>query len=93
MDAVVVASDRQVCTRLHEEVLVLDLSEGVYYSLNRVGAQIWESIQEPRSLREIHAELLRRYPDVPPERCGADLVRLLEDLVSYGLVTVTPAAP
>ena len=40
------ASPRQISTRLEGEAVILDTTDGVYYGLDRVGARVWELLQE-----------------------------------------------
>lgn len=66
-------------------MVVLNFEDGVYYSMDPVGARIWELVQEPRTVAEVQATLLDEY-DVEPERCHAELLRLLEELRALKLV-------
>jgi coenzyme PQQ synthesis protein D (PqqD) len=86
-EAEVVAVADQVSCDLSGEAAILHLGSGVYYSLDRTGAWIWESIQVPRTVREIRAGLVARY-DVEPARAARDLDTLLADLAREGLVEV-----
>ena len=82
-----VAAKDQVSSDLGGEVAILDLKAGMYYGLDEVGARIWELIQEPRAVREVHNMLLSQY-DVERERCERDLLSLLQQLADEGLVEV-----
>ena len=85
--SVVVAAKDQVSSDLGEEVVILNLKNGVYYGLDEVGARIWGLIQEPKAVEEIRDVLLDEY-EVEVERCERDLLALLEELVADGLVEV-----
>ena len=87
ISSVVVAAKDQVSSDLGEEVVVLDLKNGVYYGLDAVGARIWNLIQEPKAVNEIRDVLLDEY-EVEPEHCERDLLALLEELVAENLVEV-----
>jgi hypothetical protein len=84
--AVVVTSD-QVSSDLAGEAIILSLSSGVYYGLNEVGASIWNLIQRPRTIREIHEALLQDY-DVEASQCEQDILTLLTELLEVGLIEV-----
>jgi hypothetical protein len=88
----VVAAKDQVSSDLGGEVAILDLKAGMYYGLDEVGARIWELIQEPRAVREVHNMLLSQY-DVERERCERDLLSLLQQLADEGLVEVRNESP
>lgn len=90
-DSIVVASKDQVSSDLAGEVVMLNLKNGTYYGLDEVGARIWNLIQAPRSVGTIRDTILDEY-DVEPERCESDLLTLLRDLESAGLVEVKDAA-
>ena len=84
----VAVSNNQVSGSLLEgEVVILNLKDGVYYGLNSIGGRIWDLIQEPRTASEIKDILLQEY-DVEEERCTQELLALLQDLVSHGLVEI-----
>ncbi len=81
------ASPRQVSTQLGSETVILGVERGQYFSLNEVGAKIWELIQEPQSVDAICASLLAQY-EVSPEVLEADVLEILEAMHSQGLVQV-----
>lgn len=70
------------------EAVILDLESGRYYSLNPVGARVWDLIQTPQSVSAIRDVLLAEY-EVERARCEQDLLRLLGDMAVQGLIEVT----
>jgi hypothetical protein len=85
--SVVVAAKDQVSCDLAGEAAILNIKSGVYYGLDPVGARIWSLMQEPRKVLEIQDAITNEY-EVEPERCGRDLVGLLEKLLAEGLIEV-----
>ena len=85
--SIVVASPEQVSCPLGDESAILNLKNTVYYGLNSVGARVWELLRQPRSVGEIRDALLEEY-EVEGERCERDLLDLLEEMRSEGLVEV-----
>ena len=67
------------------ETVLLDVSTGRYYTLNRVGSVIWEHCTGHNTIGDIHAVLCRRF-EVAPERVLEDLVALINQLVQEGLL-------
>ena len=90
LESVVSPSKDLVFSNVADEVVILDLKSGVYHGLESVGARAWELMSEARPVREVRDRLVDEY-DVEPERCESDLLRLLEELKSHGLVDVRPA--
>jgi hypothetical protein len=74
-------------TTLDGETVLLDLSSGRYYTLNRVGTAIWEHCSSGQSLHDIHATLCARF-DASSERIADDLLALVTQLGHEGLLTL-----
>jgi hypothetical protein len=83
----------QVAAEIGGEVVILNVASGEYFGLNSVGARIWSLIETPRRAVEIRDQLLLEYDDVDAEQCTEDLLSLLRDLHSAGLIEVGDAAP
>lgn len=89
--SVISAIKDQVSCDLEGEAVILNLASGVYYGLNTVGAYVWHSIQQPKTVKEILRLVLEEY-EVEPARCETDLMNLLKNLQGAGLINVeTPA--
>lgn len=82
-----VASKDQISCDLSGEAAILNLQSGKYFGLDEVGATVWSLIAEPRRVSEIRDELLEHY-EVDADRCSRELVELLEDLASHGLLQI-----
>lgn len=74
-------SSRQV----GEEMVMLDLANGTYYGLDPVGARMWQLLGEGKTLGEV-CDLVTGEYEVTREVAERDLLTLVEDLVSHGLV-------
>jgi len=86
-ESIVVATENQVSTNLEDEAVILHLKDGVYFGINQVGARIWNLLQVPRTVGEIRDVILEEY-DVEPQRCEQDLLKLLKELHSKGLINI-----
>lgn len=86
----VVAVKDQLSADMKGEAVVLDCKQGVYYSLNEVGATVWNFVQEPRTIAQITEKILNEY-DVPAQQWESDLAKLLADLSAAGLIEITHA--
>jgi hypothetical protein len=87
----VVAVKDQVSCDLAGETAILGLKAGVYYGLDPVGSRIWNLIQKPIAVADIHKVLLDEY-DVDSDRCERDLHGLLQKMVDEGLIEVVDEA-
>ena len=86
-----IASD-QLVSRLGDEIIVLNMKSGVYYGLDAVGVRVWELTQSPQTIKSIQEALTAEF-DVDADQCRRDLVELLDNLRTEGLVHIqTPTA-
>ena len=72
-------------TSMEGETVLLDLSTGRYYTLNRLGSVIWEHCSGHSTIRDIHAVLCDRF-EVASEQALEDLVALVNQLLQEGLL-------
>lgn len=89
--SVVVASKDQFSCPLGDDAVILDLKAGLYFSLDNVGALVWQLIQQPRSVRELREAILETF-EVEPQVCERDLLALLHELAGRNLVEIRDAA-
>ena len=68
-----------VACELNGGAALLDLRTSTYFSLNPVGAVIWEAIQQPKTLDGICATVAGTF-EVGDDRCRADVQTLLDTL-------------
>ena len=85
--ATLIAATDLLSTEFEEETVILNLRDGVYYSLDQAGARIWQLLQQGTSLPVIRTTITAEY-DVSEERCEADIRQLTADLVAKGLVNI-----
>ncbi len=67
------------------EAVILNLDNGYYYSLNRVGTRIWEALNKQKSLGEI-ANFLKEEYQLPEKQLKNDLLGLIKDLEKERLI-------
>jgi Coenzyme PQQ synthesis protein D (PqqD) len=67
------------------EAILINLSNGIYYSMDKVGAVVWELVEKNFSPEEMVAFIINRY-DVESEQAQTDVERLLKELVDEKLI-------
>jgi hypothetical protein len=87
-----VASPAVIYRAVGDGAVLLCATDEVYYGLNRVGARIWELLQQgTKSITELCAALQCEYPHVDPSTLRSDAVELLRDLIANGLAVKAEA--
>lgn len=86
IDGIVLRSSPDVQgTTMDGETVLLDLSSGRYYTLNRLGSVIWEHCTGQSTIADIHAAICDRF-DVVSSRALDDLIDLANELIQEGLL-------
>ena len=73
------------------ELVALHVDNGTCYGFNGTATRIWAMVEEPKRLSELRDALVAEY-DVEPDVCEAQLLDLLKDLESDGLIELRPVA-
>ena len=70
------------------EAIIINLANGVYYSMDKVGAFVWDLLQAGHTLEEVIAAVTTRY-DVSREQAEANVRELVQELVQENLVVAS----
>jgi hypothetical protein len=73
------------------EVIIIRLSDGLYYSISGAGCLVWELIERRRTVGEILEAVAARH-DAPDAQVRDDVASLLAELSRERLVTSTTEA-
>ena len=79
-------SDGFIHAEVDHEVVALNIDRGTCYGLNPIGSRIWKIIEDPVTIADICSRLMAEY-DVDAATCERQVLDLLEELRSEGLVT------
>lgn len=74
-----------VSAMLGGEVAILDVKQGLYFSLNDVGARVWELAAKEISVPMICAAILEEF-EVEPGQCETEVQALVNEMTERGLL-------
>jgi len=80
-------ADDVVFRELDGEAIILNLESGVYFGLDTVGTRIWQLCQERVYLGTVWEMMCAEF-DAPPDAMRADLLALIDELTSKGLLAI-----
>lgn len=80
-----IRNSKTISGRLHDELVMMDLDQGKYFSLNPVATRIWDLLEKPAAAEEICAVLIDEY-DVEPSLCRREVEEYLSKMVLLGLI-------
>jgi hypothetical protein len=70
------------------EAIIINLANGVYYSMDKVGALVWDRLQVGHTLDDVITAVTGSY-DVAREQAESNVLDLVEELVQENLVVST----
>jgi hypothetical protein len=87
LDSIVRVREGVLCTEVGGEAVLLNLESGQYYGLDEVGTSMWSLLNQHEHLETVCRALLEEY-EVTEEQVQQDLLGLIDELASQGLVRV-----
>ena len=87
LDTVVQRDPDQEFSMIDDEVVMLSLKNGEYYSLNYVASSIWSIINSPIYVKDILNNLLTQF-EVDYETCKTQTIHCLVDFYSRSLLLI-----
>jgi hypothetical protein len=64
---------------LGDSLLMMNVEQGQYFSLNEVGSRIWELLEKPTTEPALEARLISEY-EVTPADCHQQVAAFIDDL-------------
>jgi len=74
-----------IARQVGDETVMLDLANGTYYSLDPVGARMWQLLVEGKTLAAVCDTMVDEY-DVSRDDVERDLLILVDNLATHGLI-------
>lgn len=78
-------NNKTISGRLQDELVMMDIEKGKYFSLNPVATRIWDLLEKPLALDELCGLLMDEY-EVEEEQCRSEVEELLTEMVKLGIV-------
>lgn len=78
-------NEQLIAASMNEEIVMMDVISGKYYSLGVTGGAIWEILKKPQDLEEIVGNLLQEF-DISREICSRQVSCFLESAAEKGII-------
>ncbi len=92
-DSYLVVNNQDVAAKVVDgEAILINLTSGLYYSMDKVGGFVWSMFDPGSSVAQIADAVAARY-SVPPAQAREDVRRLARELLGENLVAVSTGTP
>lgn len=86
-DTILIRDSEPAFVHFQDDVVLLSLQRGAYFSLNEAGSQIWDMLVRPRRVGDVLDALAETY-DVAHDLMTKDVISFLGALLERRLVRV-----
>jgi hypothetical protein len=73
-------SDLVLSSKIDEEVVLMSIEAGYYFTLDPIGSRIWELLSEKSNTLEGLVQVLMEEYEVDESTCRADVQAFIEDM-------------
>jgi hypothetical protein len=80
-----IRNSKTISGRLHDELVMMDIDQGKYFSLNPVATRIWDLLEKYPGVDELCRQLMEEY-EVDFSQCTKEVVEYLNEMLKLGLV-------
>ena len=87
LDTIVGRAPGFTTAAVHEELMMLNVEQGAYFSLDPIASEIWNMLEKPARVGDLVDRLQGRYA-VDPAQCRADVLAFLAELQQNGMILV-----
>lgn len=87
MDTKISAAQQILSSDIGDEMVMMDINLGKYFSLKGPSGRVWELIDQDTDVGSIYEALIEEY-DVDAEQCKQELFSLLNDMHDADMITV-----
>ena len=76
---------------MDDDLVMMDVAQGSYFSVNRVGAHIWTQLEEPQSIAALVTSVGAAFASDDTAQIQGDVEAFLTDLAANKIVRETGA--
>lgn len=80
-----IRNNETISGRLHDEIVMMDIEKGKYFSMNPVATHIWDLLEEPTSLEELCSTLTLEF-EVDASTCKEDVAHFIAEMLKLSLI-------
>jgi len=80
-----IRNSKTISGRLHEEMVMMDMEQGKYFSLNQTATAIWELLENPLTVEELCDRLMDEY-EVDREQCLEEVKEYIDEMTKLRLI-------
>lgn len=86
-NTVIVKSEKVLTTEIDDELGLMNIDKGLYFTLNHTGKRIWELIETDISIKDLTKKLIEEYT-IGYEECIKEVSELLDIMKNNNLVDI-----
>lgn len=85
LNSKIVRSENFIAATVDDDIVMMSIEKGSYFSLDDIGSQIWEKMFEPILVSNLCAQLISQF-NVEQAQCETDVLAFLSELAAEDMV-------
>lgn len=78
-------TENNLSSKINDELVMVNIDQGAYFTMNAVATRIWELLEVERSLDELVDQLTSEY-EIDRATCTEEVLTFLSALLNNGIV-------
>ena len=87
LEKAIVQREGNIVSDMDGEKVMLSVQKGKYYTLGKLGGELWDLMKEPVTIQELVTTLQSQY-DVEQTECEKQVTDFINQLLEQGLVKI-----
>ncbi len=84
---IIAKNQNNVEAQIGEELTMMSIDKGVYYTLNKIGSEIWKLVGEPIKIQHICEQLSVQY-NIDENTCKKDVIIFIKKMLEQDLISI-----
>jgi len=88
LSSVVQRNQSIIHASVDDEIVMLDIDNGMYYGLDNIASRIWQMLETPNLVSDICLSMRSDF-DVAEDQCQCDVLHFLNSLKHKNLISIS----
>lgn len=88
LNSVITRNPEIIFSAMDDEIVMMSVNQGLYFGVDKIGARIWQLLENPHPVEELIVLLTNRF-NVSREDCERDTLTFLNDMLNKKVILVS----
>jgi hypothetical protein len=80
--------EKYIANKLGDEIVMMNLENGNFVTMNNVGTDIWNLTERPLTIKDIVSQLMKAY-EISEDQCRAETLKFLQQSTEQNIFIIS----